>query len=52
MFQVESEQSCGRDMFLLLAPDSLSLSDVVRSTEKGPEKIVPEREKESMRSAS
>ena len=50
MFQVESVQSCERDMFLLLAPDSLF--DVVRSTEKGPEKIVPEREKELMRSAS
>ena len=31
---------------------SSRLSDVVRSAEKGPEKIVPEREKESMRSAS
>ena len=41
-------QSCERDVFLLLAQGSLTLSVLP----KGTRKIVPEREKESMRSAS
>ena len=49
VFQVESVQSCERDMFLLLALDSLWRFPFYR---KGTRKIVPEREKESRRSAS
>ena len=45
---MESVQSCERDIFLLLAPGSLTLSVLP----KGTRKIVPEREKELMRSAS
>ena len=41
-------QSCERDVFLLLAQGSLTLSVL----QKGTRKIVPEREKELMRSAS
>ena len=41
-------QSCERDVFLLLAQGSLILSVIL----KGTRKIVPEREKELMRSAS